>query len=84
MPDFKSLKPIDPSGSYVLEAKIRVQDLNTPNIVDSGVQELKRFKNQLKGCVDLNVPDRLKLDTRIKYKAPTIAQPVGRPIQTAR
>ncbi|ORY12269.1 mediator complex, subunit Med18 [Clohesyomyces aquaticus] len=68
LPSFDSLRPLDPSGGYVLEAKIRVQDLNNPNVLDAGIEELKRLKSQMKGCVELNVPDRLLLDTRVKYK----------------
>jgi len=45
-----------------------VQDLGRPGILDMGVEELKGFKNLIKGCVELDVPDRLLLDTRVKYQ----------------
>lgn len=67
LPSFSQLHPLDPSGAYILEAKIRVQDLNNPALVDLGIEELKAFQTQMRGCVQLNVPDRLSLDTRVKW-----------------
>ena len=46
LPPFSHLHPLDPSGAYILEAKIRVQDLNNPTLVDLGVEELKAFQTQ--------------------------------------
>jgi mediator of RNA polymerase II transcription subunit 18, fungi type len=77
LPAFSALQPFDPSGAYILEAKVRVQDLNTPAVLENGVGQLKAFQQQMKGCVELDLPDRLALDTRVKYKAPT-APPVRR------
>jgi mediator of RNA polymerase II transcription subunit 18 len=68
LPAFAALQPLDPSGAYILEAKIRVHDLNNPVVLVAGVEELKRFQKQMKGCVELDVPERLSLDTRVKYK----------------
>ncbi|KAF2204781.1 hypothetical protein GQ43DRAFT_477964 [Delitschia confertaspora ATCC 74209] len=73
LPDFRTLEPLDPSGGYILQATIRVQDLNNPSILDGGVDELKRFKQSMRGCVELDVPDRLLFDTRVKYKPKNIA-----------
>ena len=69
-PAFAALKPFDPSGAYILEAKVRVQDLNNQAVVEEGVNELKAFQKQMKGCVELDIPDRLSLDTRVKYRPP--------------
>jgi mediator of RNA polymerase II transcription subunit 18 len=69
LPAFAALQPLDPSGAYILEAKIRVYNLNNPVVLEAGVEELKRFQKQMKGCVELDVPERLSLDTRVKYKA---------------
>ncbi|KAF2872514.1 mediator complex, subunit Med18 [Massariosphaeria phaeospora] len=69
LPKFTELKPFDPSGAYILEAKVQVQEFNNTNVLEAGVDELKRFQSQMKGCVELSVPDRLSLDTRVKYKA---------------
>lgn len=71
LPAFEALQSLDPSGAYILEAKIRVQDLNNLTVLEAGVSELKRFQTQMKGCVELAVPDRLSLDTRVKYKPKT-------------
>jgi len=68
LPSFTALQPLDPSGAYILEAKIRVEGFNNPAVLEAGVQELMRFQAQMKGCVELAVPDRLSLDTRVKYK----------------
>ncbi|KAF2266660.1 hypothetical protein CC78DRAFT_566727 [Lojkania enalia] len=81
LPSFASLQPLDPSSAYILEAKIRVQDLNNPAVLDAGVDELKRFKTQMRGCVEISVPDRLLLDTRVKWKPKTSVQPPARPVQ---
>ncbi|KAF2018170.1 hypothetical protein BU24DRAFT_344776 [Aaosphaeria arxii CBS 175.79] len=75
LPSFSALSPLDPSGAYILEAKIRVQDLNNPALLDTGIQELQGFKKHMKGCVELHVPDRLTLDTRVKYQPRGIAPP---------
>jgi mediator of RNA polymerase II transcription subunit 18 len=69
LPPFDSIYPLDPSGSYILQASIRVNDQGGPALIDAGVEELKAFKNLLKGCVELDAPDRLLLDTRVKYQA---------------
>ena len=68
LPAFPVLQPLDASGAYILEAKIRVHDLNNLSVLDEGVDELKEFQTQMKGCVELTVPERLSLDTRVKYR----------------
>ncbi|KAF2692286.1 hypothetical protein K458DRAFT_286095 [Lentithecium fluviatile CBS 122367] len=78
LPAFSALQPFDPSGAYMLEAKVRVQDLNTPAVLENGVGQLKAFRQQMKGCVELELPDRLAMDTRVKYNARE-APPVRRP-----
>lgn len=73
LPPFASLQLLDQSGAYILEAKVRVQDLREPSVLETGVNELKAFQSQMKGCVELSLPDRLSLDTRVKYKPPQAA-----------
>jgi mediator of RNA polymerase II transcription subunit 18 len=68
LPAFDTLKPLDPSGGYLLHAYIRVQDLSSPAILDQGISELTKFKNLMKGCLELEVPDRLLFDTRVKWQ----------------
>lgn len=80
LPAFSALQLLDVSGAYVLEAKVRVQDFKDANILESGVKELKDLQKQMAGCVELSLPDRLALDTRVKYKPPqAIANTLNRP-----
>ncbi|KAF2490903.1 hypothetical protein BU16DRAFT_493562 [Lophium mytilinum] len=73
LPTFDSLSSLDPSGTYILQASIRVVDNGSPALIDAGVEELKAFKDLLKGCVELDAPDRLLLDTRVKYQPKSFA-----------
>ena len=60
------LRPVDPSGSYLFEACVRVEDGRDSKLTEQAINELLAFKRQLEGAVDLRVPDRLALDTRVK------------------
>lgn len=73
LPSFASLELLDPSGAYILEAKVRVQDVRDSNLLDIGADELLAFQKEMKGCVELSIPDRLSLDTRVRYKPPQAA-----------
>lgn len=75
LPSFASLQLLDSSGAYILEAKVRVQDGRDSNLLDAGANELQAFQKEMKGCVELSVPDRLSLDTRVRYKPPRAAAP---------
>jgi mediator of RNA polymerase II transcription subunit 18 len=66
LPVFSSLIPFDASGAYLLEVKIRLSDGINPALVNTGHQEMERLRTMLRGVVDLNVPDRLALDTRVR------------------
>lgn len=79
LPSFAGLDLLDPSGAYILEAKVRVQDFNNGTVLEGAVSELKKFQTQMKGCVELALPDRLSLDTRVKYKNPQAASIQARP-----
>lgn len=61
---------LDNSGTYILEAKVRVQDFKDASVLESGVNELKAFQTSMRGCVELSLPDRIAMDTRVKYKLP--------------
>lgn len=58
--------PLDPLGGYILQASLVVQDVNKPELMTRGINELMALKEILKGVVDINVGDRLSLDTRVK------------------
>ncbi|CAI6338370.1 unnamed protein product [Periconia digitata] len=70
LPAYDALQLVDPSGAYILEAKVRVHDFNQTAVMDSAVREIVAFQEQMKGCVELALPDRLALDTRVKWKPP--------------
>jgi mediator of RNA polymerase II transcription subunit 18, fungi type len=73
-PAFDQLKPLDPSGAYILEAKIRVQDLNNTVVSEKAVAEMNKFRASMKGCVEMSAPERLWLDTRVKHKPKPLPQ----------
>ena len=66
LPPLESLRPLDPSGGYILQASIRVQDGNKPETMTLAMSELVRFRELMKGVVDMEVGDRLALDTRMR------------------
>lgn len=61
-----AMMPVDVSGGYILQASIKLQDRNKPDLLTRGVAELEDFKRKMKGVVNLREPDRLSLDTRVK------------------
>lgn len=65
-PKLDNLVPLDASGAYVLQASIRIQDGSKPESMTVGINELKAFKELMRGVVDLDIGDRLALDTRLK------------------
>lgn len=73
-PAFEALELLDQSGTYILEAKVRVQDFKEASVLESGVNELKAFQTSMRGCVELSLPDRLAMDTRVKYKTQGIVK----------
>lgn len=66
LPLLDSLKLLDGSGSFVLEACVRIDDRTKPSLVQSATEELMSFRNEMKGSVDLRPPERLALDTRVR------------------
>ncbi|KAF2742546.1 hypothetical protein M011DRAFT_472140 [Sporormia fimetaria CBS 119925] len=77
LPPFDSLKPYDPSGAYVLEAKITLDKLSDTALFEEAIQELKDFKEEMRGCVEMLLPDRLDYDTRVKYVPEYVPKPTG-------
>lgn len=43
-----------------------IQDANKPELMTRGVNELMALKETLRGVVDIDMGDRLTLDTRVK------------------
>lgn len=57
---------LDPSETYILQAAVRVQDGSKVETMTKGVNELLNLKETLKGVVDMEMGDRLALDTRVR------------------
>lgn len=57
---------LDPSGTYILQVSVRVQDGSKVETMTKGVNELLGLKETLKGVVELEIGDRLALDTRVR------------------
>jgi len=66
LPSLDTLRPLDPADSWILQASVRVQDGNKPESMTLGINELRTFKEMMKGVVDMEVADRLTLDTRAR------------------
>ncbi|KAI9882146.1 MAG: hypothetical protein M1823_006110 [Watsoniomyces obsoletus] len=64
--DLESWSLLDPSGGYILQASVRVQDGGKPESMTLAVNELLAIKETLKGLVELEPGDRLAMDTRVK------------------
>ena len=57
---------LDPSRSFILQASLRVQDGLKVDRMQQGTTELMNLREMLKGAVDLEVVERLSLDTRVR------------------
>jgi mediator of RNA polymerase II transcription subunit 18, fungi type len=57
---------LDSSGVYLLQAAIRVQDGSKPELIAAAMSELMAFRDAMRGVVDLEIGDRLALDTRVR------------------
>ena len=66
IPAVEKLDPLDPSGGFILQAAIRVKDGGKPETMTIAINELTNFRDLMKGAVDLEVADRLALDTRLR------------------
>lgn len=62
----ENLPLLDPSGAYILQAKVDVLDGNSQEQRERGLRQLFTLRDTLKPEVDLIAPDRLALDTRIQ------------------
>lgn len=59
------LKLLDGSGSWQVRSFVNVSKLNDLDSVTKGVKELEALKKDLTGLIDLQVPDRADMDSRI-------------------
>ena len=60
------LRLLDESGGFVLQAAVRVMDGSKVETMVRGGEELWGLRDVLRGCVDLEVVERLALDTRVR------------------
>lgn len=60
------LEILDPSGTFLIEVSVRMEDRKNTKIAEQAFAELEKFKRNMEGVIDLRVPDRLSLDTRVK------------------
>jgi len=66
VPATADLELVDPSGGFVLEATVRIEDRSKTVLMQRAMEELGWLKAELKGVVELRVPERLSLDTRVR------------------
>lgn len=57
---------VDLSGGWVLQAAVRVASNTDVENINVGVAELRALKESLKGVCELEVVERLALDTRVR------------------
>ena len=57
---------LDASGAWTLEASVRIDDRSKPALVRAATDQLLGLQRDLKGAVDLRVPERLSMDTRVR------------------
>lgn len=57
---------LDPLDTYILQAALKVQDGQSLERMQEGVDQLMGLKETLKGCVALEAAERLSFDTRVK------------------
>lgn len=62
----ESLQKLDPEGSFMLQASVRILNGTDVDSTNIAVNELKAFAAAMKGAVELDVADRLAMDTRVK------------------
>lgn len=61
-----ALQVLDGSGTFMVEVSLRVEDRKNTKIAEAAVAEMAAFRRSVEGVLDLRVPDRLALDTRVK------------------
>jgi len=64
LPSLRKRNLFDPSGTFILQASVRVQDGTKPESMALAIAELTSFRDVMRGIVDMEVGDRLALDTR--------------------
>lgn len=66
LPSYESLTPFDPENKWICTAKVRLSNGTDQEQMAMGLGELMGVKNELEGCFNLKVVDRLVFDTRVR------------------
>ena len=62
----EEMKNVDPTEGWILKAAVRVLSANDVESGNGAVDELRRVKDMLRGVCDLEVVERLALETRVR------------------
>ncbi|TGZ84244.1 hypothetical protein EX30DRAFT_338788 [Ascodesmis nigricans] len=62
----EELRPLDPKNGWIVQASVKVANNSDLDGLGQAVNELTQVKDMVKGVVDLEVIERLALDTRVK------------------
>ena len=65
-PDMSNMRVLDASGTWFLELCVRTENGSSPVVHEMASKELEAISKELDGSIDLRVPDRLALDTKVK------------------
>lgn len=57
---------VDKSGAYMLQATLNVVDHPPTDLMKQGMDQLEKLRQELDGCVELGVVNRMALDVSIK------------------
>lgn len=66
--DLQFLKLLDKSGNCFVKAYVNVGSLNDVDSVSLGTKQLESLKRELSEIIELHVPDRLAMDSRINSR----------------
>ncbi|GAM87229.1 hypothetical protein ANO11243_052510 [Dothideomycetidae sp. 11243] len=66
LPPLDDFVLLDSSGAWMLEAMVRIEDRGKPALVRAASEQLLGLRAELRGAIELRVPERLAMDTRIK------------------
>ncbi|KAF2150565.1 hypothetical protein K461DRAFT_269997 [Myriangium duriaei CBS 260.36] len=66
MPPLSELVLLDASGAWMLEATVRVEDRSKTALVRAASDQLQALRTELRGAIELRVPERLAMITRVR------------------
>jgi hypothetical protein len=66
IPHVQQLTPSHKGNPIMMHVYVMIDDSSNPRLYTAANEELTRFKADFEGCVNLEVPPRLSMDTRVK------------------